>query len=122
MWKGGGQKPAPPKHLSAKAKRIWQEIVNDRPADWFRPGSLLLLEQLCCTMVGQRDVLVQLERDPCNTNLMKVAKDYATIINATATKLRLTVQNDVHRDSRKIDEREPGSDPLLGSVSWGESA
>ena len=50
--------------MSAKAKKIWVDIVDDRPTDYFRPGSLLLLEQLCSTMVAQREILAQLERSP----------------------------------------------------------
>jgi hypothetical protein len=122
MWKTGGQKPQPPKYLSAKARRIWQSIVDDRPVDWFRAGSLLLLEQLCSTMVGQREVLAQLEKDSGNPELLKVAKDYAMIINGTATKLRLTVQNDVERHSRHTDEKEPQADLLLGAPDWKRTA
>ena len=64
VWKAGGRKPTPPKHMSAAARSIWRQIVADRPADWFRPGSLLLLEQLCEIMVAQRAALAQLARMP----------------------------------------------------------
>ena len=47
-------------------------------------------------------------------------KDYAGILNATASRLRLTVQADVDRRSRKVDEREPENDVLLGC--WRRSA
>ena len=50
--------------MSAAARSIWRQIVADRPADWFRPGSLLLLEQLCEIMVAQRAALAQLARMP----------------------------------------------------------
>jgi hypothetical protein len=113
-WKMGGRKPTAPAHIRGEARNIWQTIVGDRPADFFRPGSLLLLEQLCCTMVLQRVVLAQLADTPTDQSLIKAAKDYAGIVNQTATKLRLTVQEDVDRRSRKIDEREPAADVLLG--------
>jgi hypothetical protein len=122
VWRAGGSKPQPPNHLSAKARKIWQAIVDDRPADWFRPGYLLLLEQLCSTMVGQRAVLAELEQAPHDPELIKAAKDYAAIINATATKLRLTVQAELDRDSRKVHEKEPAADVLLGVTDWKRTA
>ena len=102
MWKGGGQKPPPPKHMPAQARRIWQAIVDDRPSDFFRPGSLLLLEQLCFVMVAQRAALAQLVQTPGDPDMIKAVK-----------KLRLTVQADVERHSRHVDEKEPAADVLL---------
>jgi hypothetical protein len=113
MWKGGGQKPPPPKHMPAQARRIWQAIVDDRPSDFFRPGSLLLLEQLCSVMVAQRAALAQLVQTPGDPDTIKAVKDYAAIVNSTAVKLRLTVQADVERHSRHVDEKEPAADVLL---------
>jgi hypothetical protein len=101
--------------MTAPAKRIWRAIVHDRPTDWFRPGSLLLLEQLCGTMVAQRAALAQLAATPGDPDTIKAVKDYAGIINQTAAKLRLTVQADVDRRSRRTDEREPEENVLLGS-------
>jgi hypothetical protein len=121
-WRTSGQKPPAPKHMSAKAKRIWQTIVDDRPTDWFRPGSLLLLEQLCSVMVAQRELLPQLERAPDDADLIKAAAAYANIINMTATKLRLTVQADVEWHSRKTDEKEAAPNALLGGWAPGKSA
>jgi hypothetical protein len=73
-------------------------------------------------MVGQREVLAQLERAPSDPDLLKAAKDYAAIINATATKLRLTVQADFDRDSRRVNEKEPEADALLGVTDWKRTA
>jgi hypothetical protein len=120
MWKGGVQKPGPPKHMPVHARRIWQAIVDDRPSDFFRPGALLLLEQLCCVMVAQRVALAQLAKQPDNPELIKAVKDYATIVNSTAVKLRLTTQADVERHSRKVDEKEAPPDVLL--AGWKQSA
>lgn len=119
-WKIAGAKPKPPRHLSAPARRIWQAIVDDRPADWFRPGSLLLLEQLCEVTVAQRAALAQLAKTPADPDTIKTVRDFATIINSTAVKLRLSVQADVDRHSRKSEEQEPKADVLLGS--WKRSA
>jgi hypothetical protein len=114
IWKTRGQKPSPPKHMSTEAKRIWSAIVDDRPADWFRPGNLLLLEQLCEVMVAQRKAMAQLAKVPGDPEIIRAVKDFAAIVNGTAAKLRLTVQADVYRRSRRVDEKEPQADVLLG--------
>jgi hypothetical protein len=114
IWKTRGQKPWPPKHMSTEAKRIWSAIVDDRPADWFRPGNLLLLEQLCEVMVAQRKAMAQLAKVPGDPEIIRAVKDFAAIVNGTAAKLRLTVQADVDRRSRRVDEKEPQADVLLG--------
>ena len=119
-WRSGGKKPAPPRHMSTAAKRIWWAIVNDRPPDWFRPGSLELLEQLCEVVIAQRAALAQLAAAPTDPEAVKVVKDLAGIVNSTAVKLRLSVQADVDRHSGKKDEKEPGADVLLGG--WKRSA
>jgi hypothetical protein len=100
--------------MSTEAKRIWSAIVDDRPADWFRPGNLLLLEQLCEVMVAQRKAMAQLAKVPGDPEIIRAVKDFAAIVNGTAAKLRLTVQADVDRRSRRVDEKEPQADVLLG--------
>jgi hypothetical protein len=45
----GGRARAP-KHLSAGAKKVWQEIVAGYPDDYFQPGATILLEQLCTSL------------------------------------------------------------------------
>ena len=91
-----------------------------RPPDWFRPGSLELLEQLCEVLIAQRAALAQLAAAPTDLQAVKVVKNLAGIVNSTAVKLRLSVQADVDRHSGKKDEKEPGADVLLGG--WKRSA
>ena len=71
-------------------------------------------------MVAQRAALAQLARMPGDSDTIRAVKDYAGILNATASRLRLTVQADVDRRSRKVDEQEPEDDVLLGC--WRRSA
>jgi phage terminase small subunit len=56
VWREGGEHPKPPKHLSTAAKAVWREIVDCRPVDFFQPGALHLLEQLCVMVVAARGV------------------------------------------------------------------
>jgi hypothetical protein len=42
-WRAGDRHPVAPKTLSIRAKKVWREVVECRPPDYFRPGSLVLL-------------------------------------------------------------------------------
>jgi hypothetical protein len=55
-WRAQGVHPEPPKDLSRQAKAVWHEIVGCRPVDFFKPGALHLLEQLCVMVVAARMV------------------------------------------------------------------
>jgi hypothetical protein len=92
---------------------LWVEIVEARPADYFQPGSLYLLEQFCMIAVVQRSVLAKMARAAKAGNIgefsdaVRVAKDLAGVLNATATKLRITVQSTIDRKSAQRHETEP---------------
>jgi len=112
-----------PRRLKPAAKAIWQDIVDDRPADWFRAGNWELLEQYCELLVQQRgclDALTKLEpTDDGYPGLLRSASRLAATLTTLATRLRLTVQWDVQAKSRKTDERGEGTrDPLLGGLAW----
>ena len=112
-WKTSS-KPRPPRGMSRAARTVWRQIVEDRAGDWFRPSNLHLLEQLCETMVAQRAAMAGLRAAPTDKELVKTVCALGNLTVALSTKLRLTVQADVVRQSRKIDEREPAADVLLG--------
>jgi hypothetical protein len=120
------QRPAP-QRLNAAAKAIWREIVDDRPADWFRAGNWELLEEYCEFLVQQRaclDALAKLQpAEEGYPALLRSASRLATTLTTLATKLRLTVQWDVQAKSRKTDEKgQPAHDPLLGGLAWQEQS
>ena len=73
-----------------------------------------LLEQLCETVAAQRVVLTRLQATPMDMELVKTVTALGNLTIALSTKLRLTVQADVVRQSRKIDQREPKAHMLLG--------
>ena len=124
-FRAGAARPAPPRHLSAAAKRLWEAIVSDRPADWFRPGSYELLEQYCEFTVQQRRAIKTLRNaeDEDYGLALAATKSLTTMLTALASKLRLTVQADIDRRAvGKAAERGDGAaDPLLGGAAvWGE--
>jgi hypothetical protein len=116
-WREGGQHPPPPKHLSADAKRIWKDIVGVRPVDFFAPGSLHLLEQFCESVVQQRIYAEMMRADPLNEEAVAHFTKLGALLNATAAKLRLSIQSALRTESRKNEEREPqaAAPQLLGA-------
>ena len=100
------------RHVAA-ARGVWRQIVADRPADRFRSSSLLLLEQLCEIMVAQRAALAQLQAGR-PIRFGHEGLRLGILNDGLSSKLRLTVQADVVRRSRKVDEQEPKARCLLG--------
>jgi hypothetical protein len=126
-FRAGAARRPPPKRLSAPAKAIWREILEDRPVDWFRPGSYELLEQFCEVSVQQRKKLAELRRAGSEGYpvVLKATKDLAAMAVALATKLRITVLSDVDRRSGKLAEKgdtQTAPNRLLGgSAVWGDT-
>ena len=112
-WRVRAGHPDAPGYLSREAKKLWRSIIEARPPDYFQPGSLQLLEQFCETMVSQRVAMADMARmresgDPDALALaVRMVKDLSGIVNATAVKLRISVQTEVDRKSGKLEEREP---------------
>jgi phage terminase small subunit len=119
LWRAGAVPPQPPRHLSRDAKAIWREVVGCRPADFFQPGALHLLEQFCAVVVVQRVILDELTKDPTNGELVKRAKELGTLSATLAQKLRLSIQSALRGDAGRNAERQPPVNPLLGgSAVW----
>lgn len=133
-YRAGSAPPPPPKHISREAAVVWREIVASKPPDWFDPGAQILLESFCEETVHARALSKKLnalrkrnaweEMKPYEKRL-----HYATnVLTTLSTKLRLSVQALVARQSRRILERgqgapDDGDDRLLGGRAvWGDSA
>ena len=98
------RRPAPPARLSPTAAKLWVEIVQARPPGHFDAGALPLLASYC-------RVLDQVDTVEVGTTVhTRLVKRAVTL----ATKLRLTVQQNVHRRAGELDERSPALSPLLG--------
>jgi hypothetical protein len=122
VWREGGQHPQPPKHLSRAAKAVWHEIVDCRPVDFFQPGSLHLLEQLCVMVVASRKIADLVEQDPLNKGAADAYTAYVQRCAMHCQKLRLSIQSALRTESGKLDEKEPSGrgkrvkdDVLFGS-------
>ena len=92
------ERAAPPDRLGGEESTIWREIVASKPADWFGPDNLPLLEHYCTSVAESRRVARKLrEVGP------ECLDDYDRLINlqarvggqlqGLATKMRLTQQS-----------------------------
>jgi phage terminase small subunit len=122
LWRHKPEQLTPPSYLSPDAKKLWREVVASRPSDYFRPGSLQLLEQFCETMVAQRWALALLATATKSGDLAavraatQIAKTLAAIVNSTSIKLRISAQAEIARRSGLLNEPGAEPDPLLGGL------
>lgn len=105
-----GKKPAaPPKGMSAAARRIWTEIVESKPVDWFDAGSLVNLRVHCEVAAGATRVSRQLTRvkpgTPEYRQLSAQAKILGSTLATSSRQLRLTVIASVDVEGQKATER-----------------
>jgi hypothetical protein len=122
LWRAGSLPPKPPAHLSRQAKAIWREIAGSRPADYFRAGNLVLLEQLCGTTAELRRLWPQLEAMPEGRER---ARQLHLLCNLSALQARLCSELKLlprHDDGRKMDQGigdEAGAplNPLIGGYA-----
>jgi len=100
----------PPRELSKRQKKLWKEILNTKPPDWFEADSLPILrayvvaidmhEQLTAEIAGLDDLLVDIrdpiERIPLLQGKLKILEaqtKQAALMAALAVKMRLTQQS-----------------------------
>lgn len=132
MWQtqsAPGKPPEPPEEMGPAAAKIWHEIVDCRPADFFAPGALHMLESFCVAVVEAREVMKLVQRNPGRRDHAAALKHLVTIEATLGTKLRLTMTQAYRTDNRKLDEyvkpgqsllggrdQEPDTDPLMDKL------
>lgn len=97
-------RPDAPPSLAGKSRDLWQSIVGCRPADFFAPGNLQLLEKYCLLSVLADDALTRIDDDIETVKRYKLLNDMCI---ALATKLRLTIQSALRGDNSKNRDRVP---------------
>jgi hypothetical protein len=112
------ERPPPSKHLTDEQQQVWHEVLDDLPADWFRPSNLAFLEAYCRHVVASRRIawLIQVEENsntfnPLNYDLLLRMQERETrALTTVGTKMRLTQQSLVAHD--KVKPRQtPGKKP-----------
>jgi hypothetical protein len=96
-------RPKPPVDLPPAAAKLWTDIVADRAPGYFDPGSQPLLKAYVRCLVFLENAEVG---SAPHRRLLSCAM-------TLATKLRLTVQANVHRRAGILDEK-PRLAPFLG--------
>jgi hypothetical protein len=70
IFRRGGKHPSAPKHLGSDEKVLWREIVECRPVDFFQPGALHLLEQLCVMTIAARRIGAEIQENPADVEVV----------------------------------------------------
>lgn len=120
FFRAGSKYPEAPRSLNSEAAQIWNDIVSSRPADFFKPGSLTLLELFCRYSAIQNANLTLLELDPTDRRALEAVSKLAGPINSYAAKLRLNIQSAsrISDTRQKMKEAQIGnSNPLLGGYN-----
>ena len=90
---------APPRDLSDEESRLWREVVDSKPVEWFQPDSAPLLTEYvrAVVMSGQLDIQVKAALVGGETGELKALLDMrdkeSKRVVSIATKLRLTQQS-----------------------------
>ena len=90
---------APPRGLSDDESRLWREVVDSKPVEWFQPDSAPLLTEYvrAVVMSGQLDIQVKAALVGGETGELKALLDMrdkeSKRVVSIATKLRLTQQS-----------------------------
>jgi hypothetical protein len=115
--------PRPPAHLSTAAKRLWTEIVRDRPDGYFRPGSfsnLASFVEISTELVRVWRIVRAHRADPevYDTNLRHICR-LTTLQARLCGDLRLDPRASVERHSAQRDAVGVwDDDPLFAGRAW----
>ncbi len=92
------ERPQPESGMTPAAKKVWRRIVDELPADYFRPADLPLLRAYCESYSTHLQASKNLKKDghviegnqgPKRNPWFDVQKEAASTMATLATKLRL---------------------------------
>jgi hypothetical protein len=103
------RRPDPPRELTSEQTNVWREVLDDLPADWFRPSNLALLEAYCRHVVASRRVAQLIEAEEQSDGftlerydfLLRVQEREGRALSSLATRMRLTQQATFDEKKRK---------------------
>jgi hypothetical protein len=105
-YRVGAKPPAAPDCLSAEGKRIWKQIVNTRPYDFFDAASQVLLAQFVELSATQQINLQMLRLEPRDEQWQRQARQMQAVLNSTAVKLRLAPSSVLSKKRAILSETE----------------
>jgi hypothetical protein len=123
VWRVGIGHPKPRRGMPAAARRLWTEVVESRPADFFMPGAQSMLRTFCEVSAALEVIGPELVADPENAKLATRMQRLGALQSNLAARLRLTIQSSLRGDKAAVLERvEPAraTAPKLlgGKASW----
>jgi hypothetical protein len=86
--------------MPQEQKDVWRHIVDDLPADWFRPSNHALLVQYVRHIVASRRIAQLIELEEASESfsvdtyaqLLAIQEREGRVMSSLATKMRLTQQ------------------------------
>jgi hypothetical protein len=109
--------PSPPRDLDCAAAKLWRAITGDRPADWFTPATLRLLQRFCRTAVYVERLHDALDSEPVGgeaaVRVFKQVLAGNASLGILAAKMRLSTQAAIDGRSTKAGARAPGNPPWV---------
>lgn len=92
------ERPRPPRTMPHEQCEVWYSIVAGQPADWFAPGALPLLVQLCRHVVTSNRLAEMIEHSHHDDegmllSLLKEQRSESASIKLLSMALRLTPQS-----------------------------
>jgi hypothetical protein len=111
FFRAGKDFPKPPPGMSAKARRIFREIVASKPIDWFDANCVRILRIHCENIVKADEVSDSFATvkpgSKAFTELSNQMRTLSAVIATSSRQLRLTVQTQVNWLDRKSREKAP---------------
>lgn len=129
VWREGGHRVLPPARMNKSAKALWYSIVNSKPADWFSPGSAVLLGQFCELAVQQKQLIAyrsaMVDEEIWAARAVELEKrihSYSATLSTLATKMRLSVQAIMESRSFQIEEKGTQAKALFDASAMKKAA
>jgi hypothetical protein len=115
--------PKPRRGMGQAARKLWQEIVEARPASFFMPGSQNLLRTYCEVSVVLEQLGPRLVAEPDDPKLAERISKLGMLQGSLAARLRISIQSALRGDRAANFERTeppPVKDPELfgGKRAW----
>ena len=121
-WRAGSKPPKPPANLDRTSRRLWKEIAEGQPPDWWNPATLRLLRRYCRTAVYCERVADALDvAELGSTEAVRLSKQVIAMnssLGILAQKMRLSTQVTMSaRSTGKMAERGVPDSPLIGGFA-----
>jgi hypothetical protein len=107
-FRPGIEHPQPPSGMGEAAERIWRDIVENRPVDFFTTGSLNMLRTFCEASAMLEQLGPEAVASPHDYEIFERFRRMGLMQAVIGQKLRLSIQSELRiRTARNIEKLEP---------------